>query len=120
MFRSIWMFSIHAHDFFQHYMPSNRLLEATRTRRGLKWGVLAMFVSVPYLAIANVCTILIDRGAPEWLHLVVPWGIWNAFKFVLNGPASLFRLVRAVMREQVMAQAVRPTDRVRVPTNSRS
>ena len=78
-----------------------------------------MLISVPYLVIANVCTILIDRGAPEWLHLVVLWGIWNAFKFVLNGPVSLFRLVRAVMREQVMAQAVRPQDRRRAPINSR-
>ena len=112
MFRSIWMLSIHAHDFFQHYMPSNRLLAATRTRRGLKWGV-------PYLAIANVCTILIDRGAPEWLHLVVLWGIWNAFKFVLNGPISLFCLVRAIMRDQMMVWAMRPTDRGRVPINSR-
>lgn len=119
MFRSIWMLSIHAHDFFQHYMPSNRLLAVTRTRRGLKWGVPAMLVSVPYLAIANVCTILIDRGAPEWLHLVVLWGIWNAFKFVLNGPVSLFRLVRAIMREQMMAQPLRPTDGRRVPINLR-
>lgn len=111
MFRSIWMLSIRAHDFVQRYMPSNRLLAATRTRRGLKWGVLAMLVGVPYLAIANVCTILIDRGAPEWLHLVVLWGIWNAFKFILNGPVSLFRLVRAIMREQMMAKAVRPQDR---------
>ncbi len=78
-----------------------------------------MLVSVPYLAIANVCTILIDRGAPEWLHLVVLWGIWNAFKFILNGPISLFRLVQAVRREQMMAQVVRPTGRVRVSTNSR-
>lgn len=78
-----------------------------------------MLVGVPYLAIANVCTILIDRGTPEWLHLVVLRGIWNAFKFVLNGPVSLFRLVRAIMREQMMAQSVRPTGRVRVPTNSR-
>ncbi len=119
MFRTIWMLSIQAHDFFQHYMPSNRLLAATRTRPGLKWGVPAMLVSVPYLAIANVSTILIDRGAHEWVHLVVLWGIWNAFKFILNGPISLFRLVRAIMRERMMAQAVRPTNRVRVPTNSR-
>lgn len=119
MFRSIWMLSIHAHDFFQHYMPSNRLFAATRTRPGLKWGIPAMLVSDPYLAIANVCTILIDRGAPEWLHLVVLWGIWNAFKFILNGPVSLFRLVRAIMRDQMMAQTVRPTNRGRVPTNSR-
>nr|WP_197089848.1 hypothetical protein [Cutibacterium acnes] len=39
---------------FQHYMPSNRLLAATRTRRGVEWGVSAMLVGVPYLAIANV------------------------------------------------------------------
>lgn len=55
----------------------------------------------------------------EWLHLVVLWGIWNAFKFVLNGPVSLFRLVRAVMRERMMTKAVRPQDRGRVPINSR-
>lgn len=78
-----------------------------------------MLVGVPYLAIANVRTILIGRGAPEWLHVVVLWGIWNAFKFVLNGPVSLFRLIRAVMREQMMTQAAQPTDRGRVPTNSR-
>lgn len=119
MFRSIWMLSIRVHGFFQQYMPSNRLLAATRTRRGVKWGVPAMLVGVPYLAVANVCTILIDCGAPEWLHLFVLWGIWNAFKFILNGPVSLFRLVRAIMREQMMAQTVRPTGRVRVSTNSR-
>ena len=59
------MLSIHAHDLFQQYMPSNRLLAATRTWRGLKWGVPALLVGVPYLANVNVCTILIDRGAPE-------------------------------------------------------
>lgn len=118
MFRSIWMLSIHAHDFFQHHMPSNRLLAATRSRRGLKWGIPTMLFGVPYLAIANVCTILIDRGVPEWLHLVVLWGIWNAFKFVLNGPVSLFRLVRAVTREQAMVRTEYPRDRQRAAPNS--
>lgn len=55
----------------------------------------------------------------RWLHLVVPWGIWNAFKLILNGTISLFRLVRAIMRERMVAQAVRPQDRRRVATNSR-
>lgn len=118
MFRSIWLLGIHARDFFQQCMPSNRLLAVTRTRRGLKWGVPAVLVGVPYLAVVNVCPILIDCGAPEWLHLVVLWGIWDAFKFVLNGPVSLFRLVRAVTREQMTDQEVRPQDRGRVPTNS--
>lgn len=96
MFRSIWMLSIHAHDFFQHYMPSNRLLAAMRTRRGLRWDVPAMLVTVPCLAVTNACTILIDREASAWLHLVVLRGIWNAFKFIINGPASLFHLIRAI------------------------
>ena len=47
------------------------------------------------------------------------WGIWNAFKLILNGAISLFRLVRAIMRERMVAQAVRPQDRRRVATNSR-
>lgn len=58
-----------------------------------------MLVAVPYLAVANLCTILISRGAPEWLHLVVLLGIWNAFKFVLNGPVSLVRLAMTRMNE---------------------
>lgn len=53
------------------------------------------------------------------MHLVVPWGSWNAFKLILNGTISLFRLVRAIMRERMVAQAVRPQDRRRVATNSR-
>lgn len=93
MLRSIWMLSIHVHGSFQHDMPSNRLLAAMRTLRGLKWGVPVMLVGVLDLAVAIVCTILIDRRAPEWLRLVVLWGIWKAFKFVLYGPISLLRLV---------------------------
>ena len=119
MIRRLWTASAEVRYFLRCYMPSNIVLDLIRTRKGLKWGVPAMLVSVPYLAIANVCTILIDRGAPEWLHLVVLWGIWNAFKFVLNGPISLFCLVRAIMRDQMMVWAMRPTDRGRVPINSR-
>lgn len=108
----LWTLSIHAFRFFQHHMLSNRLLVATRTRQGLKWGVPAILAGGSY---ANVCTILIDRGAPEWLHLVVLWGIWNAFKFVLNDPVSLFRLVRAVTRERTIIRVERPQDRGWVP-----
>lgn len=118
MFRSICMLSVYAHDFFQHYMPCSRLLAATRTRCGLGWGVPVRLVGVPYFAIVNVCSILVDRGAPQWLRLVVLWGIWNAFEFILNGPVSLFRLVRLVMCEQMVAKAVRPTGRGRVTTKS--
>lgn len=56
---------------------------------------------------------------PSGCNWSLLWSIWNAFKFILNGPVSLFRLVRAVMHEQMMAQAMRPKDRGRVASNSR-
>ena len=98
MFRSIWMLSIHAHDFFQHYMPSNRLLAATRTRRGLKWGVPAMLLAGPYQAIAFWCTTLIENGGPGWLHLVVLVCIWNALKMLAIGPVSVVLITKARAR----------------------
>ena len=38
MLRLIWTLSIHVRNFLRRYMPTNRLLDAIRTRRGLKWG----------------------------------------------------------------------------------
>ena len=119
MFRFIRMLSIHARDFFQHCVPSNRLLAATRTRQGLKWGVPAMLVAVPYLPVVDACTIPIDCGSPSgstWSCCGVA-GISSIF---FNGPVSLFCLVRAVTRESVTNQAVRLQGRRRVPTNSGS
>lgn len=40
-------------------------------------------------------------GAHEWLHLVMLWGIGNAFKFVLNGPVNLICLVSVVVGESL-------------------
>lgn len=49
MFRLIWIASIHTRDFLHRYMPSNIVLDRLRTRRGLKWGVPAMLLAIPYL-----------------------------------------------------------------------
>ena len=38
MFRLIWVAGIHTRYFLRRYMPTNILLDAIRTRRGLKWG----------------------------------------------------------------------------------
>lgn len=53
-------------------MPTNILLDAIRTRRGLKWGVPAMFLAGPYLLAASVCNTLIAHGGPGWLNLFCP------------------------------------------------
>nr|WP_019160159.1 hypothetical protein [Brevibacterium senegalense] len=71
------------------YAPTNLVLNAIRTRRGLKWGVPAMLLAVPYFYAAAICTIIINDGGPSWLYLLVLLLVWNAFKFHWIGPVSL-------------------------------
>lgn len=100
MIRLIWAASVHTRYFLRRYMPTNILLDAIRSRRrGLKWGVPAMLLAIPYLLIANACVQLIDDGAPGWLHLVVLWSIWNMLKLLWIGPISIVLLIRARVRE---------------------
>ena len=95
MFRLIWIGSVYTRYFLRRYMPTNILLDAIRTRRGLKWGVLAMLLAVPYLYVASFLTVLIEDDAPTWLHVLVVLCIWNAMKFAIMGPVSVVLLLRA-------------------------
>lgn len=100
MIRLIWATSVYTRYFMRRYVPTNILLDSIRTRRrGLKWGVPAMMLAIPYLLIANVCVQLIEEGAPGWLHLVVLWAIWNMLKMLWIGPISVVLLIRARLRE---------------------
>lgn len=99
MFRLIWTASVHTRYFLRRYMPTNIALDAIRTRRGLKWGIPAMLLALPYLYAASVLTTLIAAGAPGWLHLLVLILVWNAMKFTVMGPVSLFLLIDAKARE---------------------
>lgn len=102
MIRLIWAASVHTRYFLRRYMPTNILLDSIRTRRGgLKWGVPAMLLAIPYLLIANVCVQLIEDGGPGWLHLVVLWALWNMLKMLWVGPISVALLIRARVRETV-------------------
>ena len=100
MFRLVWIASNHTRDILHRYMPTNIVLDRLRTRRGLKWGAPAMLLAIPYLAVANILTILIDRAAPGWSHLLVLLCIWNAFKLLVMGPVSVVMLVRARTAER--------------------
>lgn len=99
MFRLIWAANIYIRYFLRRYAPTNVTLDAIRTRRGMKWGVPAMLLAVPYLHVASVITILINDGAPRWLHLVVLLLVWDAMKFAFMGPVSLVLLLRAKATE---------------------
>lgn len=47
-----------------------------------------MLLAIPYLAVANIMTILIGNGGPGWFHLLVLLCICNAFKFLVMGPVQ--------------------------------
>lgn len=100
MLRLTWNLSIHIRTFLRVWMPTNILLDTLRTRRGLRWGVPAMLLSIGYFAIAYQCTTLIDDDGPGWLHLIVLLCIYNAFKFLIFGPLSLARLLKARHHER--------------------
>ncbi|GAB3536005.1 hypothetical protein GCM10027403_15220 [Arthrobacter tecti] len=94
MFRLIWTASVHTRHFLRRYMPTNVLLDAIRTRRGLKWGVPAMLLAVPYMYVAGILRVLIEDGRPGWLHVLVLLCVWNAMKFAIMGPVSFVLLLR--------------------------
>lgn len=97
----MWAVSFHTRCFLRRCMSTNILLDAIRTRRGLKWGIPAKLLAIPYLLIANVCIQLIEDGAPGWLHLAVLWAIWNMLKMLWIRPVSAVLLIRARVREAV-------------------
>ncbi|ALN16600.1 sulfate permease [Brachybacterium paraconglomeratum] len=99
MFRLIWIGSVYTRYFLRRYMPTNILLDLIRTRRELKWGVPAMLLAIPYLYVASFLSVLIEDGAPGWLHVLVVLCIWNAMKFAFMGPVSVVLLLRARVSE---------------------
>lgn len=107
MFRLLWAASAYTRYYLRRYMPTNVALDAIRTRRGLKWGVPAMLLAVPYLLAASICTNLIADGGPGWLDLLALLFIWNAMKFIIMGPVSLVLLVRARLAESAARRRLR-------------
>lgn len=99
MFRLLVVVSIYVRNFLRRYMPTNILADAIRARRGMKWGPAVMLLAIPYFAAAVWITGLIDQGAPGWLHLLVLLTIWDGFKMLWLGPASIIWLIRARLHE---------------------
>ncbi|MFC8682336.1 sulfate permease [Microbacterium ureisolvens] len=94
MFQLLIAFVSRIYAFFQRTMPTNILIRATHTRRGLKWGVPAMLLAVVYVVIGAALAQWVAGGASGWINLLVLVCLWNALKFVVNGPVTLVRLVR--------------------------
>ncbi len=100
MFRLLWIATVRIRCFLRHYMPTNVLLDALRTRRGLKWGVPAMLLALPYLLAANWCAAWVTDGGPGWANLLVILFTTTALKFAVNGPVTLLLLIRALTEQR--------------------
>lgn len=99
MIRLLWAISAHIAYFLRRYAPSNIVLDLIRRRRGLRWGIPAMLLAVPYLLIAITARGMVEDDGPGWLNLVVLWACWCALKFILMGPLSVILLIHARLRE---------------------
>lgn len=83
----------------RRFMPTNFVLDAIHTRRGLKWGVPAMLLAVPYAFAMAMCVGLVEAGGSGWLNVLMLLFAWNALKFLGAGPVTLIRLLRVRGRE---------------------
>lgn len=99
MLRLIWIASIHISHFMRRWMITNRVIDRVRTREGLKWGVPAMLLAIPYLYAASLLTVIIRDGGPGWLNLIVLVAIWSGLKLLWIGPVSLVLLARVRIHE---------------------
>lgn len=107
MLRLIWVITVHVRTIMRRYMPTNTALDALRSRRGLKWGIPAMLLAIPYLYAESLLTALIDVGAPKWLFAVTAILVWDAFKFIAMGSVSLVTLLRVCLAEARQRRALR-------------
>lgn len=99
MFGFIFAIVVRVRAILRWLMPTNLVLNAIHTRRGLKWGVPAMLLAVPYCLAAAYCARLVERGAAGWLNLLVVLFVWNALKFLVAGPVTVIQLLRVRARE---------------------
>jgi len=99
MFGLIWGVTARTHYAVRRFMPTNIVLDAIHTRHGLKWGVPAMLLAVPYVLATVLCAELVRAGDSGWLNVLGVLFVWNALKFLVAGPATLIRLVRVRGRE---------------------
>ncbi len=99
MFGLIWGVTARIHYAVRGFMPTNVVLDAVHTRRGLKWGVPAMLLAGPYALAALFCVGVVEAGGSGWLNVIALLFVWNALKFVVAGPMTLIRLLRVRRHE---------------------
>lgn len=88
--------------------PLTRYYNAVRTRRGMRWGMLAWPTLPIYCFIGTHLTGYLAAGGLGWLNLVVLVIVWDIIKMFLLGPFSVMWLTGACFREFRARRAMRP------------
>ena len=115
MFQVLIAFVSRIYAFLQRTMPTNILIRATHTRRGLKWGAPAMLLALVYIVVAAALAQWVAGGAPGWINLLVLLCLWNALKFVVNGPITVVGLLRVRRRERRYGDGLASTQTLTSP-----
>jgi hypothetical protein len=97
MFAFVWAVSVRTAMFARRFMPTSRVMDALHTRRGLKWGMPATLLAVPYGLAAIAFAGMADAGG--WFSVLALMCVWNACKFLVAGPATAIRLLHVRARE---------------------
>ena len=99
MFSLFWNLSAALNGYLRFYMPTNRAIGWLRTPRGLKWAIPVALVTTPiYLFAMSVCAVIIERGGPGYLNVLVLLFAWNAIKFAVMAAVSPFLYVGGRLR----------------------
>ena len=98
MFSLFWNLSAALNGYLRFYMPTNRAIDWLRTPRGLKWAIPVALVATPtYLFAMSVCAVIIERGGPGYLNVLVLLFAWNSMKFAcMAALAPILQLVWCV------------------------
>jgi hypothetical protein len=106
MFGFILAATARSYFFLRRFMPTAIVIDAVNTRRGLKWGVPAMLLAVPYAIAAVSCRAQIEAGGAGWLNLLMLLFVGNTLKFLVVGPISLLKLVAVHLRDAVARRRI--------------
>jgi hypothetical protein len=114
--RAIFSATAHVYWWLNSHAPSNRLINAARTRPGLRWAPITLVVAALCWLTAATLQAMIADGAPAWLNLIVLVLIVDGIKLGLAAPFSLWWTLtnwwcqrRATRSGQVVSGDVRVT-----------
>ncbi|MFB7251184.1 sulfate permease [Microbacterium sp. NPDC056234] len=86
----------------RRFLPVNILLAWLHTRRGLKYGVPAMLLCIPYWLLARWLLDQVQTGVfIEGFYVVALASGWSALKLGFHGPWSLILLTKVRASEAV-------------------